>query len=141
MIYGKHREGEEAEGQADDGAVTEIRPKIGIRETCRNVDREAQQQRIDDRSNDDERNERREKRSKPEVADQQPVDEPDERACRECRGNNGHVRPARDIEERKRDDICKRECRADTEIDAARHHHDHHREHDEADFAELTGQA
>ena len=138
MASADHDRDDHAEGNAEHRAFAEEVPGIGIDESGGDRDRIFQQQHVDDGADDDERDERRQKRPQAQVADQHAVHQADRRAGCERRRHHGRHRPLRDIEQRQRDDVAEREGRSDAEVDAARDHHDHQRQDEQAELAPLT---
>ena len=95
------------------------------------------QQKLDHRSDKRQRDEGGQKGAQPEIADQQAVDQPDERPHADRRDDGRLGRPLGDVDQRQNGEIGQREVGADAEIDAAGQHDDRHADDDQSEFADL----
>ena len=77
-------------------------------------------------------------RAQPEIADQQAVDQPDQRPDADRRDDGGLGRPFGDVDQRQNGEVGEREVGADAEIDAARQHDDRHADDDQSELADLS---
>ena len=124
-------------GRAQDRSGADEIPDVGFHVARGDLHGIDLQQKFDDRAYERQHDERGQERPQPEKADQEAVDQADQRADANCRDDRRLNRPFRDVDQRQSGEIGQREVRADAEIDAAGQHDDRHADHDQSEFADL----